>query len=169
MSKGNQAIRYAFQVGYKTDGHGNIYNPKGRKFKLSTPSSGYLIFGVFRDGKQTTVAAHRFIAYCKYGEKALEAQCVRHLDGDKTNNSANNIAIGTLRENFFDIPLEKRREMYQGKGRFSEEEVMDLRRRRSDGWSLNELGDKYGISFSMAGMIARGDCYAEYPLVGDLE
>lgn len=48
---------------------------------------------------------HRLQAFQKYGENLFDSGMeVRHLDGNKENNSYDNIVIGTHSENMRDIP-----------------------------------------------------------------
>ena len=52
---------------------------------------------------------HRFMGYLKFGDEIYtKGMQVRHLDGNPLNNSWDNIAIGTQRDNTYDIPKEKR-------------------------------------------------------------
>lgn len=54
---------------------------------------------------------HRLQAYIKYRELLYQKDImVRHLNGNKLDNSWDNIAIGTAYDNAQDIPIEKRRE-----------------------------------------------------------
>lgn len=60
-------------------------------------------------GKKKNYYIHRLAAYCFYGERIFdEGIVVRHLNGDKTDCSKGNIAIGTTSENHMDKPSEVR-------------------------------------------------------------
>lgn len=49
------------------------------------------------------IAEHRVVAYRKFGEIVFEkGMCVRHLDGNKSNNHPDNLAIGTNQDNIDD-------------------------------------------------------------------
>lgn len=93
--------------GYKITKDGIFYGPTGKK--LIKNNKGYSYASIQINGGNKSVYAHRLQAYQKYGEDIYnEGMLVRHLDGDKTNNSYDNIAIGTNRDNMMDVPKEIR-------------------------------------------------------------
>lgn len=59
---------------------------------------GYVRAGLMRDGKSHTVFAHRAVLEAFAGPYREGLVC-RHLDGDQLNNSVNNLAWGTQKEN----------------------------------------------------------------------
>ena len=76
---------------------------------LTTKNKGYFRASIKVDGKERTLFAHRLQAYQKYGDAIYEKGiCVRHLNGDKSDNSFDNIAIGTNRDNMMDKPKAER-------------------------------------------------------------
>ena len=106
-SRQNQKIVEAFNVGYRTDELGNVFGIRnGNTLSLMLNNRGYLVFTFKWSDK---VPVHRFVAYSIYWDKALsEWVLVRHLDGNPSNNSYANIAIGSISDNQMDIPREKR-------------------------------------------------------------
>ena len=102
-SLGNQALRHAVDRGYRVTRSGQVIGVRfGRPLKLSLASSGYLVFSTYVDDIFHSLLVHRFVAYCKYGEALFDTECARHLDGNNQNNSWDNIAVGTVRENMAD-------------------------------------------------------------------
>ena len=98
----------AKERGYKVTDKGELLNPKGKPVG-SFSGSGYQRLGLKIEGKNRFVHTHRLQAYQKYGDVIYsKGIVVRHLDGDKTNNSLDNIAIGTNRDNVMDRPKEQR-------------------------------------------------------------
>lgn len=90
--------------GYTVSEEGIAYNPKGEKVG-HLGSGGYKRLKVRINKKGVGVKIHRLQAYQKYGDKIYgEGVVVRHLDGDKLNNSWDNILIGTNSDNQMDIP-----------------------------------------------------------------
>jgi len=101
LSKSNEMIRFASERGYTINKTGEIINPKGQKVRGSirkTKNSFYKIFGVAHQGISRPILVHRFVAYKKFGEAALEAECIRHLNHNSLDNRPDNIDIGTYRE-----------------------------------------------------------------------
>lgn len=76
------------------DGH--IYDIKLNKYIAENKSKrGWLKCHIWYKGKRITIGVHRLIAYAFLGESDLT---VNHIDGDKTNNSINNLEYMSLQE-----------------------------------------------------------------------
>ena len=110
MRKRNKAIMEAIEKGYKVDADGVVYSPDNYVRKLQTDKGGYHYFGVrCSDGKSQNIHVHRMQAYQKYGEEVFGNGIVcRHINGKPSDNSYDNIVIGTQKDNMNDIPKEKR-------------------------------------------------------------
>ncbi|MFP3668022.1 HNH endonuclease [Priestia sp. SIMBA_032] len=103
MSKSNEMIRLASQRGYTVNKDGEVLNPKGGIVVGSirnTKKYFYKTFGITYLGMSRPILVHRFVAYKKFGEVALEGECIRHLNGNSLDNRPDNIDIGTYREIF---------------------------------------------------------------------
>lgn len=101
-------VKYAFERGFDIDKDGQVYGIKGTPL-TGVNDNGYIYVGVRINNKTRKVAAHRLQAYKKFGDKMFEEGIVvRHLDGDSTNNSWDNIAIGTNSDNMMDMSAEVR-------------------------------------------------------------
>lgn len=100
--------KIAIEKGYTITEEGDIVSPYG-KIKGCT-CKGYKTFKIDTGGRKfINIRVHRLQAYQKYGEKIYEKGIeVRHLDNISTNNSWENIAIGTHSENMLDKPKEVR-------------------------------------------------------------
>lgn len=56
--------------------------------------------GYYMTKRAPYLQEHRVVAYRKYGPSAFDAGIlIRHLDGNKSNNSPENLALGTIKEN----------------------------------------------------------------------
>lgn len=80
----------------------------GRRTKVGKPlkahrngSTGYLMIYPFVEGKLRAFSLHRQIAIAFHGAPSV-GQVARHLDDDKLNNFASNLAWGTRKENAAD-------------------------------------------------------------------
>lgn len=81
-------------------------NPQGRVLKGHASSAGYRAVGLYAEdnGKPQTHLVHRLVCRAFHGPPPSDEHTdVRHLDGDKTNNSASNLAWGTRSENMRDV------------------------------------------------------------------
>lgn len=100
--------------GYRITTEGKILNPKGEFLQggyigHKTKGDLYLKFNIVINGKFKIAKVHVFQAYQKYGDVVFEENIlVRHKDDNRENNSWDNILVGTIEDNFHDIPASKR-------------------------------------------------------------
>ena len=86
---------------YTIDKKGNIYSLKRSiKLKCFICNAGYKSIGLYNRGKRTPFRIHKLMAitYLNHdpnGHKVV----VNHIDGDKLNNSLNNLELTTQRDN----------------------------------------------------------------------
>lgn len=176
MNKSNKALVWAYEKGYRVSKDGKrvkgIYKDKMSIYL----SSGYPSFGVSPpesiDGKRSVLLrVHRLQAYQKYGDKLFEDGIeTRHLDGDKTNNSWDNIAIGTRSQNIHDMPEEKRRQIAikvgEAQSPLDVEDVIEIRSRVAQGYThgmFTEMADEYGINASTLINVVKGERWRHIP------
>lgn len=96
--------------GYRMSKDGTVTNPKGKVLKGVLHQQGYKVTTHLIDGKLIQIYFHRVQAFLKFGHKIYEDKMVvRHLNGDKTDNSFDNIGIGTDKDNAMDMSEEMRR------------------------------------------------------------
>lgn len=138
-----------FDKGYYVDKQGNLYNPKGEQVMGSIRAKGRKGTCVkINDNKVKHIFFHRMVAYAKYGDRMYdENMVVRHLDGNPLNNSWDNIAIGTQRDNMMDVDEGMRvlRSALASR-KYPSSLVQEIRDLRSQGWSYSKLMAKFGIS-----------------------
>lgn len=108
LSTRTQAILVAYKRGYRVVDN-KVLSPN-KKERTLTNHHGYSSFCITFGGKSVQVAVHRLAAYQKFGDLLLAAECVRHLDGNPSNNRLENLEIGTNSDNMMDIPKEKRKQ-----------------------------------------------------------
>ena len=154
MSKINQAVREAFDRGYRVNGEGELILLDGSISKaVCCDKDGYRTMAVKmkRSCNGIRFGIHKLQAYQKYGQKLFQSGMeVRHLDGNKTNNTPKNIAIGSRRDNVLDIPEDKRKQMGQAGAastrNFSNKTAYLIFEDRAKGMKERELAAKYGGS-----------------------
>lgn len=100
----NDAIIIYFRKGYRINADGYLVSPSGVIRKAKKRKDGYFEVSFRMEGRFYHILLHRLCAYQKYGEIVFMADCVRHLDGDKSNNAPDNIEIGTDSDNAMDVP-----------------------------------------------------------------
>lgn len=141
----------AYDKGYRVTKDGQLLNLKGKVIG-NINAKGYQRT-TFKLNKVNTLHTHRLQAYQKFGDKLYEdGIVVRHLNGNKLDNSWENIAIGTNKDNALDIPKEKRKrdtsKANKAQIKYPKEFVLKLRQEYKEVKSYRKLGGKYGISLT---------------------
>lgn len=161
-----EGIRAAYAAGYRATPAGLILSPGGLPVPLNQhPRSRYWSFSA--KGCRFPLSVHRFVAYQLFGDTALAAECVRHLNDDRNENTFANIAYGTKSQNQLDIPIEKRRLMGMRRNRkkrqFTDAQVREIRLLFAEGWSLNRLQRVFDCSLGALTNIRDGRTYTDVP------
>lgn len=140
----------AWMRGYRITRDGQVISPKsGKPLKpYVAKRDGYLAFTLDHTYK---VMIARFQGYAKFGDRIYQpGMQVRHLNGERTDNSFDNIAIGTQSENMMDRRPEDRlahaKHAASHIRKLSAEDVIAMREARAAGAKLSELCRRYGMS-----------------------
>ena len=108
VSTSTQAILVAYKKGYRVVDN-KVLSPNKKERSLKLNHHGYSLFCISIGGKRVQVAVHRLAAYQKFGDLLFMSECVRHLDGNPSNNRPENLELGTNSDNMMDIPKEERK------------------------------------------------------------
>lgn len=103
-------------------------------------------------------------AYQMYGDSWLYGSLViRHKNGDSTDNSTQNIELGTVKENANDVPEHEKvriaRLAVKNLRKLTVEDVRAIRKQRISGIKLIDLADRYGVHFTTIDKICSGRTY----------
>ena len=82
-------IRSVDKVG--DGGRGNWKIRKGRVLSQRFSNKGYMRLNIMIDNVRTTVPVHRLVCWAFHGAPEFDGAQVNHKDGDKTNNSIDNL------------------------------------------------------------------------------
>lgn len=94
--------------GYLAQPDGSIIGRSGQKLKLHPTHGGYLVFGVHVPNTKNRVKlfkVHTYVCEAFHGPRPSPDHVVRHLNGNNTDNRAENLAWGTKTENQADRVL----------------------------------------------------------------
>ena len=142
---------------YSIDINGNVYSKRswrGKKNRKLTPSKneyGYLRVFLTKNGITKGITIHKLMSITFLGERK-ECMQVRHLDGNKENNSLLNLKYGTALENAKDRKLHLKTAFGDkiATCKLSKEEVFDI---RNSNLSQKELSKKYNVSIANISLI----------------
>lgn len=164
MSKTNQAVVEAYTRGYRVLEDGTVINPSGKELKCPEGSNGYKRFSISCLGGIRPIFVHKLQAYQKFGNLVFSTKSVvRHLNGNKLDNSFNNIEIGSSRDNYFDIPESKRVEAAKKTSaslkKLTLDQVNQIREEVKSGATHSSVANKYCISRSFVTNIVNKKLY----------
>ena len=137
----------AFDRGYVVSLEGKAYNKNGKEVGF-LKSNGRAYFKIRIKGLSTDISVHRLQAFQKYGHQLFNNGIeVRHLDAIPSNNSWDNIAIGTHSQNMMDIPeqirISKAIHASTFNKKYNEKEVLDFHNKEK---SYKKTMEKFSIS-----------------------
>ncbi len=167
----------AFNLGYRII-NGICINPEGEEQRLGLcPKKANVSYSRFSINKgKSEVFVHLLAAYQKYGNIWLLGKLqVRHLNTISTDNRLENIELGTSKENYDDLPKEKREQAYdnglrkwtKSKRFFTEEQVKEIRE-KSYSQSIYSLAQEYGSSWRTLKLLISGVTYKDVDGIGNL-
>jgi hypothetical protein len=139
---------------YTIDNQGNIYSKEGKPMSQRVNNSGYFIVNLFDNGKHHTKTVHRLVA-THFIANPCNKPYINHKDGNKFNNSEDNLEWVTPKENaiharnngLLNIPENHSVGEKNPKAKLSEQNVISIRSE----WEINEnltvkqLCDKYNV------------------------
>jgi len=126
----------------------STWSGETKPIKLYPDADGYLCFCYYKDGKQTTMKVHRFVAKIFLGDKSSEGLKVLHYDGNPSNNKLENLRWGTQIDNGADairhetMPRGER----HGRSKLTEEQVLQIPELRAQGLLLREIAALFDVS-----------------------
>jgi len=147
-TKTKEAVVIAYQKGYRVLPDGRVARIRSLK-ERGREGARYLCFNVGVGSHQVyPVEVHRLAAVQKFGEEVfLEADCVRHLDGDSFNNRLENIELGSVLDNIMDRSASARQaHAKRASEKLSRKDWDAIDADRDRGYSYKELTEKYGVS-----------------------
>jgi NTP pyrophosphatase (non-canonical NTP hydrolase) len=130
--------------------------------KIYEDNSGYLLVNF----KNRSVRYHHVIGFYIFGERMVGKQ-INHINGNKKDNRAVNLEIMTPSENVrhsYETGLKKilRGEQVSA-AKLTETDVVNIRRLRKEGLTLNQIAEKYNIQFQTVSKIVNRKAWAHVP------
>lgn len=90
-------IKILSRIAKRSDGKKQSVHEKIAKQQLST--SGYPSVTLLKNGRYTSLSVHSLMAQAFLNHTTLKGFVIDHIDGNRTNNTLNNLEIITHREN----------------------------------------------------------------------
>jgi hypothetical protein len=122
-------------------------------------ASGYYSVNLHREGKKTARYIHHLVLETFVGPRPLGMIC-RHLDGDPSHNHARNLRWGTYAENEGDkLRHGTRARGSAARSKLREEQVLEIRRKRSEGVLVRHLAAHHGVSHQTIRAVVSGETW----------
>ncbi|MRF37154.1 hypothetical protein GIJ44_20925 [Staphylococcus sp. KY49P] len=137
---------------------------KEKEIKTFEGKLGYIHVNLWKNGQMKQHRIHRLIMLT-FTKKPQDKNVINHIDGDKSNNSLDNLEWCTNRENTihaYKTGLAKgKKGIENSQGRLTSEEVISMRNLYATGeYTQKEIGEIFGISRRHAGDIVNGKKWA---------
>jgi len=130
--------------------------------------AGYLFVGLCKNGVSRSTHVHRIVAET-FLENPENKPWVNHKNGRrKWDNSVSNLEWATPAEDGAHRVAHDLRPKgsAMGAAKLTEEQVIEMRKLRKEGWLLRELGARYDVAEVTVSAIVRGKTWKHVPLVG---
>ena len=145
--------------GYGITKSGRLF--RGSK-EISFRAYEYIVAEVHKDEKRTTTRQHRLLAEVFIPNPKNLPQ-VNHIDGNKHNNSLDNLEWCTSSENVkhsYETGLASNKGSSHPRSKFSDSDITQILNLRSKGIKLKDIAALYGVHLSTIGKITTGVHYA---------
>lgn len=136
-----------------------------KKLKGNCNTKGYILLHMRFGPKKRIALLHRVIAEVFLGVPSGPKQVVRHLDGNKHNNAAENLAWGTQRENCQDTIAHGRttRGVKSPRAKLTNEQVLKIRELLSHGDSHSKIAHEFKVARRTVTAIANKENWSWLP------
>ena len=157
---------------YQVSRDGRVFSLVTNKWlKPRSAGNGYHAVMLYKDKKGKNFLVHRLVAEA-FVERPLEKSCVNHIDGDKTNNSAENLEWVTYSENMYhssrmglhagsDIQKAAARKNGKVMRKLTDDQAATVHKLYADGMLQREIAKQFGMSQSQISAILLGKVYKE--------
>lgn len=156
--------------GYAVSSSGRVASSKGRGklegddgrlwiiLRQSLSTKGYPQVNLMIDARSATRSVHRLVLHAWTGPPPPGKPECRHLDGEKTNNYADNLAWGTSAENSADQARHGTtvKGGRNGSAKLSDDDIRTIRRMVSLGLSQEAIARKFGVTRTAVGRVITG-------------
>jgi len=134
---------------YFISSKGDVYSDKyhiRRRLKPRKNAKGYLYVNLCKNGKYKSIEIQRLVAQ-EFLEDFNPSLQVNHIDGNKQNNSVDNLEMATQAENMkhainTELLIPKKGEEHWA-SKLTEKDVLDIRNLYKNGSRIKDISEKY--------------------------
>ena len=166
LSKADRLLVKAKNAGYRVEPDGSPVGLRGHRLKVQTcGKNGYLFIKVScKPYGSYPISAARLQALQKFGGQLFSRGMeVRHINGDRLDNSWNNISLGTRSENMLDRSSEDRvthaKHAARSLRKITDGQAVEIRRRVANGEKQIDIAKEFGLAKSTVSQIVNNKTY----------
>lgn len=152
----------AISKNYRATENGDIIGPRGKILKEAVGTNGYKFFRIRNGNSLSNISSHRFVAHF-FGLNIEKYDCIRHINGIKTDNRIENLTVGSFSENFSDIDQKWRTDFARAGAKLKQvlsvEQVQEIKSMLANSDSMGSIARKYGVAKTTIVQIRDGKSY----------
>lgn len=140
---------------------GSFRTTAERIFDRKPAANGYYYVSLRRDGKTSHRTVHSLVAEAFIGPHPGKGFHICHNNGIRTDNRLANLRYDTEAANHADTikhGTSTRGEKHPD-AKLTEEDIPEIRKLRSNGATLTEIGNRYGVSAGAIGHVVNGETW----------
>ena len=156
MKKLITKCKYDLKFNYYIYDNGKVWSERSQKFlSAQLDKNGYeKVQMISKDGKRHRYSIHRLVMESFCPIKHMDAYQVNHIDGNKRNNSLQNLEWVTCKENIIHAIEHNLRASINGAAKLTPEQVIDIYIRANNGKERNvKLGKEFNVHPDTIGKI----------------
>ncbi len=151
--------RKRFGKGQGNGGGVVIDDEHSHELKQHVGHGGYLYVSISTGRGQRSIPIHLLLADAFIG-KRLKGMQVRHLDGNRKNNSLINLAYGTPKDNGEDTArCGTLKGVHSGRAVINEDIVRLIRKRREQGAKIRDIASEFNCSHGIVDRVVNNDTW----------
>ena len=158
--------KYELKYPYYVTEDGHVWSEYSQKFIRELPDkNGYLKVRLsstdLPKGKQHAYSVHRLVLENFNPVENMENLQVNHIDGNKMNNSINNLEWTTCQENITHAVENNLRAKVNGSAKLSQDDVVEIIRRLKNKEKYQSIAQDYNVCIETIARIKRKESWRE--------
>tara|TARA_R100001594_G_C4019569_1_gene258848 strand:+ start:715 stop:1209 length:495 start_codon:yes stop_codon:yes gene_type:complete len=159
--------KHPYWVRYSASENGSVYGSRGGELSPISHHTGYQVITVRNGGEQKQLRVHRFVWECCVGEIPSD-KVINHKDGNKHNNSLDNLELVSTKENIIHSwEVLSRESANKGDNHFNskitENQAKDIIEMCKNGFSNKFIGNEFGLHPNYISLIRHGKRWRHLP------
>ncbi len=158
--------KHPYWTKYAASENGSVYGSRGYELKPIKHHTGYAVLTVRKFGEQKQLRVHRFVWECCKGA-IPQGMVINHKDGDKHNNTIDNLEVVTNQENIIHAWTVLKRKPQSGESnsmsKLTNEDAKRVIELCAEGVSNPEIARMFGLHPNYVSLIRHNKRWKHLP------